>query len=256
MKILKILAFVAIFGIVGVAVWYFTRKKAASVPASTLPPLGTATPPINGAGLNSGPTSTSTGTGLAAINRRISEILASSAWELIQSQVRANLDILTGVSSVKKSYYNQNISRDPITSAKNVPLNLSPAQKQALESFKTIDPISGGGVSGGRVVTENLRAANQILFNALNTCYVGGPELEGQFVFDTEVICQGYQNCGKDYKSVYTTEIGNGAKKAADDMRKMSTNWLNGVSTFENNVKSKAIEDLRAAGWRFIGYDQ
>lgn len=257
--ITKVLIFVAVFGIVGVAVWYFTKKKETKpdnggqpvTDPPPIPPPATQPPPPTGTGDPTPLTDPNSGTGLQAINRRIGEIMSSDLWKEVQDKVRdeGGTDILHGVTESKKNYYTQNISRPPITSPKKVPLRVSPGTKSVLKEFKDIDP------EGKYSATAALRTANIALMEEVGTCFVGNPELGGQEEFNKQVICQEYgQNCGNNYSKM-DREIQSGAFKAVGDMGRMANAWLAAISSFEIGVRNRAIEDLRLAGWRFIGFD-
>lgn len=250
-----------VFGVLGFAAWYFLIRKKTDAKGNVIDANGdpilpdvpnTATPPISGSGISgqSPMLDPATGVGLAAINKRKEDILGSNAWLPIQDKIRSEVNILTGVSASKQGYYNENIARSPITSAKNVPYNLSEASRSALLAFAGIDTNQGGAT------INSLIDANRELINRVGTCFIGGPELEGYDNFVRQVICQGYMDCGKKYKNMGNqTILKQGGQKAGDDMKKMANAWLYGAIQFDHDVTAKAIADLRAAGWRFTGYD-
>lgn len=246
---MKVLLGVLLAAVLAFLIWYFTRKKATvdENGNATAPPPPTATPPIQGA---TGLQDTETGAAKAAIDRRISELKKSNVAAQIELECQQEIDILKGVTASKVAYYNQNISRPPITSAKKVPLNLSTFQRSALTSFLTID-------GSQRLATaDNLLGANRQMFSEFSTCYIGGPELENRDNFIRQVYCQGYVDCGKKYKEMlHQPALLGGGQKATEDMGKMSSAWLAGADLYEARIRTRAIEDLRAAGWRFVGFD-
>ena len=249
MKYIKILLVVVLFGVIGYAIyWYTQKKKSVSGPGGTSSaPPPTATPPIAGLGL----VDPNSGAGLSAVDRRESELLASSAATEIQDAVRSEVNILNGVSEVKKAYYDQNISREPITSARNVPFRLTPVQKSVLRAFTTID-TSTGGIS----TADNLLSANRQMLSELSTCFIGNPELANTKEFMRQVYCQGYINCGKNYRDLGTApNMLKGGQMAGGDMAKMATTWLAGAELFDAKLRERAISDLRGQGWKFTGFD-
>lgn len=248
MKNLKIILIVAVIGVVGYAVYYFFfKRKAADNSKEPTAPPPTATPPINITGLSD----PNQGAGGAAIARRIDELMKSNVKTGIQDDVRAQVNILTGVSDAKRAYYDQNISREPITSARNVPFALNELQKSALKAFTTID-TSGGGAN----VADNLLGANRQLLAAMDTTFIGNPELQNRTEFMKQVYCQGYVNCGKKYHNLGShPNMLLGGQKAGADMSLMANTWLSGAELFEANMRERAISDLRAQGWKFTGFD-
>lgn len=241
----KILIGVIVAAVIAFSIWYFTRKKTDAPGTTTAPP-----PPGAANPETSDIQRTDIGPGKAAIDRRVGELLNSSAATEIQNQVRANTDILKGVSAVKVNYYNGNISRAPITSAKNIPLNLTPSQKSALLGFTTINTTQG------ETSLNNLRIQNREMMDQIGTCYVGNDELANGDDFLKQVVCQQYEDCGKKYKFLHASaKLNPGALKAGGDMSKMSTAWLNAAHQFDQAVQDRAISDLRSAGWKFQGFD-
>jgi len=242
----KIIVLFLVFGVVGVLIWYFTKNKTSKsrngetvlpdvVPVSGIPPTAV-------------PVDPNTGLGLAAIERRKGEILASSKAKSIEDEVQASIFILKGVKPSKENYYNSNISRAPIVSAKNVPFNVSDDALSALRAFEGIQTSSGFGTM------SNLRSANKELFTQIGTCYVGDNELQSQDQFDKQVGCQGYADCGRRYRNI-TIKIKEAAKMAGDDQLLISKSWENGVLVFRGKVTNEAIQNLRSIGWKFIGFD-
>lgn len=247
-KALKAALIVLTIGVTGYAIYYFWgKKKAAANGGENLPPPpSTATPPINGALIDP-----NSGAGSAAIDRRVSELMKSSVKTEVEDSVRSEVNILQGVSDAKRAYYEQNISRDPITSTRKVPFALNALQKSALQTFTTIDTSTGGQGTAGNLLSANLQ-----MMDVLDTCFIGNPELQNVQKFIQEVYCQGYENCGKNYKDMFNdTKLLNGGKKAGADMSKMASAWLAGSGMFDEKIRLRAINDLRAAGWRFTGFD-
>lgn len=246
--IVKVLIFLAVFGVVGVAVWYFTKEKPAAAPETEPPPVPIPPAQLPPTGAQNALVDPTTGTGLAAINRRIGEILTSDEWKPLQDSARDEVNIISGVTASKQNYYSSNIARPPITSAKKIPLKVKTAAKSALEEFTTVD----GNL--GYSTTTSLRTANRLLMEELGTCYVGDRELASQDDFNKLVICQELENCGNNFKKM-GDKIGVGGSKVAADMKLMSKHWLDAIEIFESMVRVKAIEDLRANGWKFFGFD-
>ena len=236
-------------GIVGyIAYWLFTRYKKGSSQAAgnTAPqPAPPETVPPSAAGSLVDPT---TGAGLAAISRRIGELKGTAVAAELESKVRQATNPLTGVTASKSAYYNQNLARAPITSAQVLPLDVPYNVQSALQAFGSID------AKAGSATTAALRNANQALFDVSGTCFIGNPELTSQDAFDKQVVCQGYQNCGKKYRDLQR-ELPAGAEKAASDQAKIAGAWLAMIHTFDAELMKRAIEDLRGSGWKFIGYD-
>ena len=248
MKYAKIILGIAIFGIFGYLIyWFATRKKTGTDTENE--PLPLAPPAETGGGQLA---QTDSGAGLAAINRRIGEIMGTQEAREIEAKVRAQTDILTGVADQRKGYYNASLARSPITSAKNVPFNLSQAQKDALLAFQNIS-MSSSDLSG----IERLRGANRELFSAIGTAFVGNAELDNTDEFIRQLICQRNQDCGKKYRDMYAgPNIRNGGEKINQDFAKMSGAWYTASNQFNEAVKQKAISDLRGSGWKFVGFDQ
>ena len=249
----KTLIIVAVVVVAAIAGLYFYGRSRKGNPnaggGGELPELPPASePPQGGQGLQS----TETGAGAAAIERRVKEILRTDGYLPIQSEIQSGVNILTGVTPSKVPYYSQNISRAPVNSPKQVPLNVNASVKQALEGFSGI--IAGVDNSVGAAAMSALRAQNGQLMSAVGTCFVGQPELDNQDQFNKQVMCQGYIDCGKKYKEM-GGKFAQGSENVQRDMAKMSGAWLNAINAFEAAVKIKAINDLRNAGWRFVGYD-
>ncbi len=248
MKYVKILLVVVLFGVIGYAIyWYTTKRKTTASGGTASEPPPTATPPIAGLGF----VDPNSGAGLSAIDRRESELLSSSAAAEIQDSVRSEINILNGVSEAKKAYYDQNISREPITSARNVPFNLTPVQKSVLRAFTTIDTSTGG-----ENTANNLLSANRQMLAELSTCFIGNPELENTREFMKQVYCQGYIDCGKNYRDLGAApNMLKGGQMAGADMAKMAQTWLSGSELFDAKLRERAINDLRGQGWKFTGFD-
>lgn len=242
----KTLLVLLLFGVSAAIYYYFfVRKKPET---EKVKELSAPEPPPK----NNSIADPNAGLGLAAIERRIAEIRGTEADRKIQNDILANYDILRGVADFKRSYYNQNISRDPITSAKSVPLNIGQKGRAALSNFLNIDR------SAGQDTTKNLYSANQQMMEEIGTCFVGNPELSNQREFDKQTLCQGYANCGKNYKYLdnsWSKYLKDAAAKMADDMKKIASNWLEISNLYDLEIRSKAINDLRASGWAFIGFD-
>jgi len=245
----KAILIILTVGILGyIAYWLFTRYKKGSSQAAgnTAPqPAPPETVPASASGSLVDPT---TGAGLAAISRRIGELKGTAVAAELESKVRQAVNPLTGVTASKSAYYNQNIARKPITSAQVLPLDVPFNVQSALQAFASIDPKAGAAT------TAALRNANQALFDVSGTAFVGDPELSSQDAFDKQVVCQGYQNCGKKYRDI-AKELPAGAEKAANDQAKIAGAWLAMIHTFDSELMTRAIEDLRGSGWKFIGYD-
>lgn len=244
-KAIKITLLIAVIGVFGFAIWFWSKRLKGGKIENTLqdPPA-----PQIGSGQISDP---ETGLGKAAIDRRIVEIKNSTKGLKIEQSVMSGIDIMAGVSQKKAAYYIQNISRPPITSPKQLPLKLSPSQVSAIAAFQQIAPRVGGFS-----LAENLLSANRTLMEQVKTCYVGNPELNNVNDFVKQVYCQGYQDCGKKYKTFDKSfNLDPGGEQAATDMAKISSNWLNAATVYEAEVRQAAIADLRNSGWKFIGFD-
>lgn len=247
-KTIKSILFLAVFGVIGYII-YVLYKKNKNKDGDGLD-IALAPPPKAETPQTSAIQNVDSGLGKAAIERRISEILNSDISQKIQNEIQQNSDILNGVSDDSVRYYNQNISRPPILSAKKVPLNLSENQKTALSNFAGIDTEQGNDT------LQNLREANQFLKDSIKTCFVGEPELASFTDFKKQLVCQNNQNCGKKYKDIESPVLTKlGAKKVALDMAKIAKNWNDYARVFDSKVKEQAISDLRNAGWKFIGFD-
>ena len=233
---------------------YGKKKKSIFSAPDKLPPLSTATPPIDN---SQGIVSTTSGNGAEAIARRIAEINGSSEGKAMENQVRAGMNILNGVSDRAAAYYNSSLSRGAISSANAVPLNLTSSQYGAIQAFAAITPSQNAWDTAG-----NLLAANINLKKETGTAFVTDAAMKGDNYFVSNVIC----NTAITGKQCTVAQIGSrgggtgtqirlAAEITVNDQKTIAENWLKYADIYAANVKTRAINDLRSAGWKFTGFD-
>lgn len=255
-KTVLVLALLA--GIVAFVLFAYKVKKTNDEKKAALKLPPAATPPIvSGAGIagpNNGLYDPKSGSGLAAIERRAMELQgAVNELAAIKSGLSVNADGLKNVQ-----YIGDFIATNIATSTGGaglelLPLILSPSQKATIKTVAELTYKGPGYWSTLERIVNALKAlrvstgVSLLPENAYNPKDLN-PIRNGVVIklIRRDAVAKGRYDTGR---------ITDGTEKLIADLNSFAQNWLSLSDQFSTAIKEKAISDLRASGWRFIGYD-
>lgn len=262
----KILVIILI--VVLVAVSYFAydlwKKKGAEkdplkTPDSATPPLQplppAPTPPATSptvAAPTGGLYAVDSGAGQIAVQKREDDLRKAGFFASVAApQLNATTALFAGTEYGLQNYLLPNIAASTSAAgAERVPLDLTGQQRTAVKAFadlKYIGPGFWADVLNICNAAINLRSQTGVRIFGEN-----GYNTKDLNYYKYEVIPfmaglrGGTNDTGKNTK---------GTQYLIKDLARFGQNWL-GLSDAANKMlKEQAVQDLRASGWRFVGYD-
>ena len=230
-------------------------KNAADV---KLPPAST--PPIVSAGSGivstpqSGLYSTATGTGGAAVEKRMAEISANpTAVSELRETLPVSTEIFNGVEYVAPFLLTNIAQSTAGAGVEKMPLLLTSQQRTAV---KTLSELTYKGPGYWSTLERIVNACKSVL----DTTGVRllAPEMYNPKALDpirngvviTLIRKDAIRNGKYD-----TGRITGATEKLVSDVSRFGQNWYMLAEMMQTAVKEKAIADLRQSGWRFTGYD-
>lgn len=192
------------------------------------------------------------GAGLAAINKRIAQIYKDKA-KLMSSLTANGVENDPYKNLTYKSSW-QNLVGDKFGGAFDYippPLAVKPKALQVLRATAEMEPTFEL-----RHQQRGFDEALQDLLRFADLREAGGPLLISSLDENTEPVIRqivtGYfgdsSRADKNRSETYD--------QFEQDLKKIAANWLEMQKQVEAALTLSAIEDLRASGWKFFGYDQ
>lgn len=228
-------------------------------PASTPPtfPVGGITAGGSGVTTTTAPAGnlyqTDAGPGGAAVAKRVAEIQGSpAALAAIRAKVDVSGGLLAGVEYVPGMIESEIAGSTGAAGLEKLPLLLTSVQRQAVAG------LAGLTYSGPGYWADLKKMANSLAAVKAST---GVSILPAQYM-DPNQLTPLQQLVGSKVGSI-TKPLGGidtgkataGTKKLLAQFGRLGQNWLNLSDEMTKEVEEKAIQDLRASGWRFVGYD-
>lgn len=231
-------------------------EKAAGAPKIPLPPA--ATPPIlPGAsqqpqpGTLAGLYSTDSGPGAAAIQKRVSDIKENpDAAAAIRLEVAPDTAFLSGLA-----YLGQKITANigagmAAAGLDAVPVFLDNKQTAAVSGMAALTYVPPGYWSTLERVTNSAKSVADQTGVTVLAAGMYDPKNLNPIKNDLLTVIRPDAK-GKGAAGAAT----DATKKLVADVSRFAQNWLAVSSAANLAAREKAISDLRASGWRFIGYD-
>lgn len=230
-------------------------KKVADV---KLPPA--ATPPIVSAGSGivaapqSGLYSTTTGTGGAAVEKRMAEISANpTAISELRETLPVSTEIFKGVEYIAPFLLTNIAQSTAGAGVEKLPLLLTSQQRTAVKTLSELTykgpgywPTLERVVNACKSVldTTGVRLLVQDMYNPKDLNNIRN------YVVITLIRKDAIRNGKYD-----TGRLTDGTEKLVSDISTFGRSWYALSQAMQTAVKERAIADLRQSGWRFTGYD-
>lgn len=239
---------------VAAGLWLFARKAADK--NAPLPPAPPPPPPqTGGASSQAGPGglfSTDQGPGADAVRQRMSEIATKTSR--VADDIAPGLDItrriVQGVQYLP-DFLLANISTSTgRVGATGIPLILSAQNRQAVKALSEIQYLKAANYWPSLEIIVN--AASEIK-NALGVRILEDNMYNKKDLnpIRNEMVIR-FTGIDFDYKN---DNVKKGVERAILDINQFGKNWLSLAAQADAALKDEAVKDLRASGWKFIGYD-
>lgn len=216
------------------------------LPPAPPPPTPTVSGPTSPVG---GLYNIDSGAGLLAIDKRKKDLIAAGFSETIVNSLNPTAAIFAGVEYFAP-FLLQNVSFSTgAAGAEKMPYLLSTAQKNAVRALADLKYVGSG----------YWQQLGTLVQACVNVRAQTGVSLLMEDMYNTGNLNPIRNNAIWQYAGVKSgTDTGQntkGSERMYGDYNSFAKNWLSLAKKAEESLTETAIQELRATGWKFVGYD-
>lgn len=227
-----------------------TTDASGTLDTKPLPPA----PPVSTAGGAPPPAmlyGTDTGAGGAAVKARMLEVQGNGpAMAEIRLSIQSDKTMRNGVPSGVADFTATQVSMSTGGAGfTNIPVPLTATGREAVEGMTALKYVSGA--TDYWPTLHQITQALTRVRTATGVAFLKDSMYSQNMNFIRNEFLVPYLSGNLDEKRMRT-----GAETMVNGLVQLAKNWLALSELAEKAVKEKAVQDLRASGWKFIGYDQ
>lgn len=251
-----VLIIVLVVAVIAFAVWWKYIKPSGGTKSDTKKdstPIKATDPPKVPGDSAGGLFSPDTGAGGVAVQKRMNEILQNKdAYAAAIAPVNAQDELFSGVEYIRPVLESNIAQSTGGSGIELMPLILSPSKTASVKALTDLRYLGPGYWEDlERVVNSAVSIKSNIgvrIFESTdyNPKDLNMPRQNLLMLIRPDGIRKGKYDTGR---------MGDAIQKLIKDLNQFGKNWIGLNDKAKDAVKNAAVSDLRATGWKFIGFD-